>query len=151
MRVHVHEPPMTVISLGTMWWVWLHSLCYVMRVCVCGVKVCNAAMAVDCMPSGDVVSFGMFPGLVQWRSLNVSPPPPSPPPPPPPPPPPLQPENLLLASKEKGASVKLADFGLAVEAMDGKHYYGESLPPSLPLSLPPFPSLSACVVTLVTK
>ena len=38
---------------------------------------------------------------------------------------PLQPENLLLASKEPGASVKLADFGLAVEAMDGKHYYGK--------------------------
>ena len=37
----------------------------------------------------------------------------------------MQPENLLLASKEKGACVKLADFGLAVEAMDGKHYYGE--------------------------
>ena len=36
----------------------------------------------------------------------------------------IKPENLLLASKEKGASVKLADFGLAVEAMDGKHYYG---------------------------
>lgn len=36
----------------------------------------------------------------------------------------VKPENLLLASKEKGASVKLADFGLAVEAMDGKHYYG---------------------------
>ena len=30
----------------------------------------------------------------------------------------------MLASKHKGASVKLADFGLAVEAMDGKHYYG---------------------------
>lgn len=39
----------------------------------------------------------------------------------------VQPENLLLASKEKGASVKLADFGLAVEAMDGKHYYGTSM------------------------
>lgn len=39
----------------------------------------------------------------------------------------IKPENLLLASKEKGASVKLADFGLAVEAMDGKHYYGEFL------------------------
>lgn len=39
----------------------------------------------------------------------------------------LQPENLLLASKEPGASVKLADFGLAVEAMDGKHFYGQSL------------------------
>ena len=35
-----------------------------------------------------------------------------------------QPENLLLASKAHGANVKLADFGLAVEAMDGKHYYG---------------------------
>lgn len=27
----------------------------------------------------------------------------------------LQPENLLLASKSKGAAVKLADFGLAIE------------------------------------
>jgi len=27
----------------------------------------------------------------------------------------LQPENLLLASKAKGAAVKLADFGLAIE------------------------------------
>lgn len=27
----------------------------------------------------------------------------------------LQPENLLLASKQKGAAVKLADFGLAIE------------------------------------
>jgi len=36
-----------------------------------------------------------------------------------------QPENLLLASRVPGASVKLADFGLAVEAMDGKHYYGK--------------------------
>ena len=39
----------------------------------------------------------------------------------------MQPENLLLASKTPGASVKLADFGLAVEAMDGKHYYGQPL------------------------
>nr|CAB59634.1 Ca2+/calmodulin-dependent protein kinase II [Suberites domuncula] len=36
----------------------------------------------------------------------------------------LKPENLLLASKTPGASVKLADFGLAVEAMDARHYYG---------------------------
>ena len=27
----------------------------------------------------------------------------------------LKPENLLLASKQKGAAVKLADFGLAIE------------------------------------
>ena len=27
----------------------------------------------------------------------------------------FQPENLLLASKQKGAAVKLADFGLAIE------------------------------------
>lgn len=33
----------------------------------------------------------------------------------------FQPENLLLASKEKGAAVKLADFGLAVE-VDGEKY-----------------------------
>lgn len=37
-----------------------------------------------------------------------------------------QPENLLLASKEKGASVKLADFGLAIE-VDGDKlgWYGK--------------------------
>ena len=29
----------------------------------------------------------------------------------------LKPENLLLASKAKGAAVKLADFGLAIEVM----------------------------------
>ncbi|XP_057314787.1 calcium/calmodulin-dependent protein kinase type II subunit alpha-like isoform X1 [Hydractinia symbiolongicarpus] len=32
----------------------------------------------------------------------------------------LKPENLLLASKEKGAAVKLADFGLAVESDNEK-------------------------------
>ena len=42
-------------------------------------------------------------------------------------PPSPQPENPLLASKAKGASVKLADFGLAVEALDCKHYYGQFL------------------------
>ncbi|CAK8696870.1 calcium/calmodulin-dependent protein kinase type II delta chain-like isoform X2 [Clavelina lepadiformis] len=37
----------------------------------------------------------------------------------------LKPENLLLASKEKGAIVKLADFGLAVETADDQiHWYG---------------------------
>lgn len=36
----------------------------------------------------------------------------------------IKPENLLLSSKTPGAAVKLADFGLAVESMDGKHYYG---------------------------
>ena len=35
-----------------------------------------------------------------------------------------QPENLLLSVKGPGAVVKLADFGLAVEAEDKKHYYG---------------------------
>lgn len=30
----------------------------------------------------------------------------------------LKPENLLLASKQKGAAVKLADFGLAIEVID---------------------------------
>ena len=40
----------------------------------------------------------------------------------------LKPENLLLASKQKGAAVKLADFGLAIEvqgeqqAWFGKHF-----------------------------
>ncbi|PFX29884.1 Calcium/calmodulin-dependent protein kinase type II subunit delta [Stylophora pistillata] len=33
----------------------------------------------------------------------------------------LKPENLLLASKEKGAAVKLADFGLAIEVDGDKH------------------------------
>lgn len=32
----------------------------------------------------------------------------------------LKPENLLLASKAKGAAVKLADFGLAIE-VQGDH------------------------------
>ncbi|XP_020902743.1 calcium/calmodulin-dependent protein kinase type II delta chain isoform X2 [Exaiptasia diaphana] len=37
----------------------------------------------------------------------------------------LKPENLLLASKEKGAIVKLADFGLAIEVESEKHgWYG---------------------------
>jgi hypothetical protein len=41
----------------------------------------------------------------------------------------LKPENLLLASKQKGAAVKLADFGLAIEvqaeqqAWFGKQFY----------------------------
>ena len=38
----------------------------------------------------------------------------------------FQPENLLLASKEKGAAVKLADFGLAIEVDGDKHgWYGK--------------------------
>ncbi|XP_003383392.1 PREDICTED: calcium/calmodulin-dependent protein kinase type II delta chain-like [Amphimedon queenslandica] len=36
----------------------------------------------------------------------------------------IKPENLLLSSKKPGASVKLADFGLAVETEKKKHYYG---------------------------
>lgn len=36
----------------------------------------------------------------------------------------IKPENLLLSVKGPGAVVKLADFGLAVEAEDKKHYYG---------------------------
>ncbi len=61
---------------------------------------------------------------------SLSPLSPSPPHPFPPHPPtltplsPPQPENLLLASRTPGANVKLADFGLAVEAMDARHYYG---------------------------
>lgn len=39
---------------------------------------------------------------------------------------PLQPENLLLASKCKGAAVKLADFGLAIEVQgDQQAWFGE--------------------------
>ena len=34
---------------------------------------------------------------------------------------------MLLSSKKPGASVKLADFGLAVETEKKKHYYGECL------------------------
>jgi len=38
----------------------------------------------------------------------------------------LQPENLLLASKLKGAAVKLADFGLAIEVQDDQQaWFGE--------------------------
>lgn len=38
----------------------------------------------------------------------------------------FQPENLLLASKAKGAAVKLADFGLAIEVQgDTQAWYGE--------------------------
>jgi calcium/calmodulin-dependent protein kinase (CaM kinase) II len=36
----------------------------------------------------------------------------------------IKPENLLLSSNSPGAVVKLADFGLAVEAVEKKHYYG---------------------------
>ena len=39
----------------------------------------------------------------------------------------FQPENLLLASKSKGAAVKLADFGLAIEVQgDQQAWFGES-------------------------
>ncbi len=38
----------------------------------------------------------------------------------------LQPENLLLASKAKGAAVKLADFGLAIEVQgDQQAWFGK--------------------------
>lgn len=40
----------------------------------------------------------------------------------------LKPENLLLASKAKGAAVKLADFGLAIEVSgDQQAWFGKSL------------------------
>lgn len=39
-----------------------------------------------------------------------------------------QPENLLLASKMKGAAVKLADFGLAIEVQgDQQAWFGEKV------------------------
>ena len=39
----------------------------------------------------------------------------------------FQPENLLLASKMKGAAVKLADFGLAIEVQgDQQAWFGKS-------------------------
>ena len=38
----------------------------------------------------------------------------------------LKPENLLLASKQKGAAVKLADFGLAIEVQgEQQAWFGE--------------------------
>ena len=38
----------------------------------------------------------------------------------------FKPENLLLASKAKGAAVKLADFGLAIEVQgDQQAWYGK--------------------------
>lgn len=38
----------------------------------------------------------------------------------------VQPENLLLASKLKGAAVKLADFGLAIEVQgDQQAWFGK--------------------------
>jgi calcium/calmodulin-dependent protein kinase (CaM kinase) II len=43
----------------------------------------------------------------------------------------LQPENLLLASKSKGAAVKLADFGLAIEVQgDQQAWFGELIKPT---------------------
>lgn len=40
-----------------------------------------------------------------------------------------QPENLLLASKMKGAAVKLADFGLAIEVQgDQQAWFGKKTP-----------------------
>lgn len=40
----------------------------------------------------------------------------------------FQPENLLLASKSKGAAVKLADFGLAIEVEgDQQAWFGKSI------------------------
>ena len=41
----------------------------------------------------------------------------------------LKPENLLLASKQKGAAVKLADFGLAIEVQgDQQAWFGKKAP-----------------------
>ena len=42
----------------------------------------------------------------------------------------LKPENLLLASKQKGAAVKLADFGLAIEVQgDQQAWFGKFFTP----------------------
>ena len=45
-----------------------------------------------------------------------------------------QPENFLLASKEKGAAIKMADFGLAVKLQEGqeKGWFGELQSSHLP-------------------
>ena len=49
----------------------------------------------------------------------------------------LQPENLLLASKAKGAAVKLADFGLAIEVQgDQQAWFGEYVGENLQYELP---------------
>ena len=64
-----------------------------------------------------------------------------------------QPENLLLASKMKGAAVKLADFGLAIEVQgDQQAWFGKKS--SLSLSLAHLParrgrSLSNLVLCLL--
>lgn len=48
----------------------------------------------------------------------------------------FQPENLLLASKSKGAAVKLADFGLAIEVEgDQQAWFGRTNVPPLNYSL----------------
>lgn len=53
----------------------------------------------------------------------------------------LQPENLLLASKMKGAAVKLADFGLAIEVQgEQQAWFGENIMFSLILMLRSAPS-----------
>lgn len=50
-----------------------------------------------------------------------------------------QPENLLLASKAKGAAVKLADFGLAIEMQgEAQAWYGKFTSPGL------IPVLTTC-------
>jgi len=45
-----------------------------------------------------------------------------------------QPENFLLVSKEKGAAIKMADFGLAVKLQEGqeKGWFGELQSSHLP-------------------
>lgn len=51
-----------------------------------------------------------------------------------------QPENLLLASKCKGAAVKLADFGLAIEVQgDQQAWFGECCCPPAHYSPSPCP------------
>lgn len=46
-----------------------------------------------------------------------------------------QPENLLLASKMKGAAVKLADFGLAIEVQgDQQAWFGKKTNSDIRLS-----------------
>ena len=48
----------------------------------------------------------------------------------------LKPENLLLASREKGADVKLADFGLALELESANQmaWFGFAGTPWLPVT-----------------
>lgn len=63
----------------------------------------------------------------------------------------LQPENLLLASKMKGAAVKLADFGLAIEVQgEQQAWFGENIKFSFILILRSSPSATFRNICCIT-